>query len=258
MTRRGLLGLLAALPAAARTLADETAARLLARSFPTDEVSYLLVNAETRHMIAARGLEPDRPIPVGSVLKPFVAVAYAHSHAGDCPLYVCHGTSDRCWKPGGHGRLTLAGAIAQSCNAYFLALSRGCDPQDIRETALSLELTAPMQADPETWIGIGSGWPVAPLALVRAYCELSSRGSKELVSGLRDSARNGTARAIGCPALAKTGTAPCRHAHKAPGDGYAVAVFPPEAPRFALLASVHSAPGSEAARFAGQMLRAIG
>ncbi|MGH8629855.1 MAG: hypothetical protein ACREU7_03690, partial [Burkholderiales bacterium] len=58
-------------------------------------------------------------------------------------------------------------------------------------------------------------------------------------------------------ALVKTGTASCSHLGRAPGDGYAVAIYPAQAPRFALLVSVHGAPGSHAAAVAGRMLRAL-
>jgi cell division protein FtsI/penicillin-binding protein 2 len=59
-------------------------------------------------------------------------------------------------------------------------------------------------------------------------------------------------------ALVKTGTAPCIHAKRAPGDGFAVAIWPADDPRVVLLLRVHSAPGAEAAATAGKILRRIG
>ena len=61
--------------------------------------------------------------------------------------------------------------------------------------------------------------------------------------------------ALGPPlagARVKTGTAPCLHAHRLPGDGYAVVLYPAESPRFLLLVQVHGVPGSKAAVTAGR------
>ena len=75
-------------------------------------------------------------------------------------------------------------------------------------------------------------------------------------------ARSGTAAAVsrelqGRGALAKTGTAPCIHRQKAPGDGLAMVMVPADHPRLALLVRVHGKPGSEAAAIAGRMIAAI-
>jgi cell division protein FtsI/penicillin-binding protein 2 len=55
----------------------------------------------------------------------------------------------------------------------------------------------------------------------------------------------------------KTGTAPCLHASKSPGDGYAVVLYPADSPRFLLLVQVHGVPGSRAAVTAGRMMRVV-
>ncbi|MDP2996016.1 MAG: hypothetical protein Q8N47_00925, partial [Bryobacterales bacterium] len=80
-------------------------------------------------------------------------------------------------------------------------------------------------------------------------------GVDQVLDGMAASAAHGTARAVGGGALAKTGTAPCTHARRAPGDGFAMVLFPAKSPEFALLIRIHGAPGSEAARKAGELLR---
>ena len=130
-------------------------------------------------------------------------------------------------------------------------------------------------ADRESLFGAGDGWRASPRALLRAYLEIAQRGAqpgaREVVQGMALAARAGTgeavghalhpgamnARALDADVLVKTGTASCAHLDRAPGDGYAIAIYPAQAPRFALLVSVHGAPGSHAAAVAGEMLRAL-
>ena len=208
------------------TLPDESTARLLEREFARPDLSYILMSMPARRLIAKRWPNPDQAIPMGSLLKPFVAYA----HGSPFPEITCNGARDRCWKASGHGRLTLPLALAYSCNAYFLALARD------------------LQFD---------AWSQTPQALLDAYCDLLTRAPREILQGMRLSAKLGTAREIRCDAYAKTGTAPCRHSKKAPGDGYAVALYPATDTRFALLTSLDGAPGSHAARVSGEMLRRI-
>src|SRR5207249_7386422 len=64
------------------------------------------------------GAEPG-PLAVGSLLKPFVAKAWAHAHPGvPPPVERCERASG-CWRPAGHGTAGLTRALAVSCNAYF-------------------------------------------------------------------------------------------------------------------------------------------
>jgi cell division protein FtsI/penicillin-binding protein 2 len=83
-----------------------------------------------------------------------------------------------------------------------------------------------------------------------------------VIEGMEISARRGTAKAAGSavgsmPIAAKTGTAPCSHPRKAPGDGFALVMTPPQGPRAVLLVRVHGKPGSAAAETAGRMLAAV-
>jgi len=115
-----------------------------------------------------------------------------------------------------------------------------------------------LNAAPAMWIGLGDSWRIPPLTVVQAYCELLARSPRDILRGMRLSAKFGTAHEIRCDAYAKTGTAPCRHARKTPGDGYAIALYPATKPEFALLVSMDGSPGSHAARVCGEMLRRIG
>jgi len=68
--------------------------------------------------------------PPGSIIKPFTAAPALEVGLIDPQTYFepCLGAkkfgnrSFRCWKPGGHGRLNLAGALIQSCDVYFYQL----------------------------------------------------------------------------------------------------------------------------------------
>jgi cell division protein FtsI/penicillin-binding protein 2 len=76
------------------------------------------------------------------------------------------------------------------------------------------------------------------------------------------SAQKGTGKAAGeallhVSAMAKTGTAPCIHANKAPGDGFALVMSPADHPRAVLLVRLHGRPGSIAAGVAGRMIAAV-
>ena len=79
--------------------------------------------------------------PVGSVFKPFVAAA-AMEHGFSCPAdYTCAGAVDvgnirfRCYRSAAHGTLDLAGAVAHSCNCYFIDLGRSVGAAAVTETA---------------------------------------------------------------------------------------------------------------------------
>lgn len=96
-----------------------------------------------------------------------------------------------------------------------------------------------------------------------AYLELMRRreqpGVRQIVAGMEQSAEHGTGaevdRTLGRPeALVKTGTAPCTHARRAPGDGFVIALMPATDPEILLMVRVHGVPGAQAARNAGRML----
>jgi hypothetical protein len=231
----------------AGSLPEESTARLIENRFPDNRIAYLVLDTASGHVICARWPSVERPAPLGSLLKPFVAIAYGETHGFRYPQVMCRGAADRCWKAAGHGRLGLRRALAESCNAYFLALAR--------ETSIDggrFGLPSPAaDSTPEDWIGLNGGWKISPIAIARAYGELHN---SDVLEGLRLSACEGTARALGLKAYAKTGTARCVHRPSAPGDGYAIALYPTDVPRYTVLVQLHGAPGSSAAQIAGRIL----
>lgn len=218
---------------------------------------YLLIDVHTREVLASRWPDADIPIPLGSLVKPFTALAYN----GEFPQFECKGAQDRCWLKRGHGRLTFTEALAQSCNSYFFQLAQRVDSNALRLIAQKYSISPPSGNSPETRIGLGTGWQISPLALTRAYAELSLRAGEpavaQILSGLEASARNGTSSAIGPGALAKTGTAPCTAKMHHVGDGYTLVLEPANSPRLALLVRVHNVPGAEAAKTAARLLSIV-
>jgi cell division protein FtsI/penicillin-binding protein 2 len=245
---------------AADQLYAQSAGAQLAREFPSADINYLLIDPRSGALLASRWPNVERAIPIGSLVKPFTAVAYGETHS-KFPKFICHGTADLCWRPGGHGGLDLPHALAQSCNAYFRNLATEVAPQDESRVLLSFGLAAPALT-PAEMTGLGESFRAAPLTLARAYAALVANREREpfaqIVLGMQLAAQSGTARIIArtvdqAPALAKTGTAPCVHGG-APGDGYAVVLYPADSPRLELLVRVHSAPGAQAAAVAARML----
>lgn len=143
-------------------------------------LSWLLMDARTGQLLASQWFDANKPIPVGSLTKPFVALAYSRTHTG-FPRYICAGMSTRCWLPQGHGSLSLEQAVTLSCNSYFLQLAKETSPAAIQEVALEYGLpNAPAPANPAEWIGLDSGWRIAPLDLGRAYLRMASRPKRPL------------------------------------------------------------------------------
>jgi hypothetical protein len=193
----------------------------------------------------------NTPIPPGSLLKPFLALAYL-TNPRPTPFHVvCRGHADLCWKP--HGTLTLPEAIAQSCNAYFLALARTLQPDSI-----SLPGTPPPNPTPADLIGLTPRWTIPPQTLARAYAQLVAALTtpRAILEGMRFCAQHGTAaaisRAIG-PALAKTGTAPCEGC-KISGDGLVLAAVPATNPTLLALIRRRATNGATAALDAARLL----
>jgi cell division protein FtsI/penicillin-binding protein 2 len=232
------------------------------------DVNYIAVDVRSGAIIEQRWADAAAPIPLGSLVKPFTALAYP----GAFPEFVCTGAASRCWLAHGHGRLRFREALAQSCNAYFLNLAGGVDPGTLAVVAAKFGIAAPEVDSAETRIGLGDGWRISPLALVHAYAELASRTGEprvnEILAGLELAARSGTASAVGrefaktgtaLRAGAKTGTAPCAGIgaanRKHATDGFTMVLAPADSPRIALLVRVHGVTGAEAAKSAARILR---
>jgi cell division protein FtsI/penicillin-binding protein 2 len=249
------------------SLYAQSAAQILQREFTGREVSFFLLDVQTGALLGSRWDDADRPIPLGSLLKPFIALAYGEEHQFRYPTHVCRGDAGGCWLPRGHGEINITDAIADSCNSYFRMLSAGMTSADVIPSArkLGLDPPSPELSGPDL-IGVGNRWLVSPLHMAGAYLELNRRrdqaGVREVVAGMAQSARQGTGAEVDhalkhSSALVKTGTAACTHHEQAPGDGFVVALVPAENPELLLMVRVHGVPGAKAALTAGRMLSRI-
>jgi cell division protein FtsI/penicillin-binding protein 2 len=243
----------------------KTAAHVLEREFPSADISYLLMEIRTRSFIAKRWENSSAAIPVGSLVKPFTALAYAQTHAYRFPEFMC--TAGACWYPKGHGRMEIVQATAFSCNAYFIQLASGVRAGHVITLARRFGLSGPPEsASPEAMAGLYGVWQETPEALMNAYAELLAQrvqpGIREIVEGMALSAREGTGAGIAkqhpnVAVLAKTGTAQCTHVEHAPGDGFVIMAWPAETPQYLLLVRQHAKPGANAAGVAGKMLKTL-
>jgi cell division protein FtsI/penicillin-binding protein 2 len=249
------------------SLFAQSASEALDRDFPSPDISFLLMDARTGRLLVSRWDDADAPIPMGSLLKPFAALAYGEQHDFRYPSHTCRGTSSGCWLPHGHGDVDLSAAISGSCNSYFRMLTTDLAAGDVDTTAHRFGLEGPdHDAVGAELVGLGTRWRTSPLRVAHAYLELihqrSRPGVNKILEGMALSAQNGTGaavhRALPFPnALAKTGTAVCTHQRHAPGDGFTIVLTPADNPQILLLVRVHGVPGAQAANIAGQMLRRI-
>jgi len=245
---------------------SRAAAQVLARDFASPHISYLLYDVREDRFVAERWSDRDQPVPVGSLVKPFTALAYAESHNFRFPEHICMG-GNSCWLPKGHGALGIIAAISSSCNSYFAELAANTGGSQVTSVARRFGLTGPgINASPEAMAGRYGAWRETPENLVRAYAMLLGRKSQpaiqEIVQGMVESARVGTAASLAHNGihqgfLAKTGTAPCTHTEHAPGDGFVIVAWPPDLPSYLLLVRQHGVPGAQTASLAGRMLRSL-
>jgi cell division protein FtsI/penicillin-binding protein 2 len=249
------------------SLFAQSVAQALNRDFPEADVSFLMLDAHTGQLLASRWDHATVPIPLGSLAKPFAALAYGEQHEFRYPSHICRGSETGCWRLGGHGDVDLKSAIAFSCNSYFRFLTSDLTAADVLPTANQFGLDPP---DGNTrggeFAGLGTRWRISPLRMAHAYVELLGERQRpavrQILAGMQQSGLRGTGAEVDRwlqseTALVKTGTAACTHSRPAPGDGFAVALVPTENPRLLLMVRVHGVPGSVAARTAGQMLRRI-
>jgi hypothetical protein len=239
---------------------------LLERRFADPDVSFLVLDARTGETIASRWADVDQPVPLGSLVKPFAALAHGAGHTFRYPTFHCFRESG-CWYPPGHGSMNLSQALAHSCNHYFRQLSAEVAAEDLAKVTARFHLPAPQQAaGTDAYWGLGADWRIDPAALLRAYIALSRQpavpGSAPILQGLALSARQGTAQGVGgalrqAAALAKTGTGPCVHRPNAGGDGFVAALYPADQPRYALLVRAHGQTGRRAAEIGGAMLQVL-
>ncbi len=250
---------------APKTLFAQSAIRILDREFQDPRISYLLFDAQTEVLLSSRWEDAARPIALGSLVKPFTALAYAEAHGFEYPTHICKGEASGCWQIHPHGKLDIVSAIAVSCNSYFRALAAGLRGEQVIPTAKTFGLEAPNpELTGDGLMGLGEQWTISPLHMARAYLELYRRrdqpGVRELLAGMAQSAHHGTGSGVGhalehMDALVKTGTAQGTHIHPAPADGFVIALVPANQPEILLMIRVHGVAGAKAAVTAGHMLK---
>ena len=178
------------------SLFAQSAAQLLQREFTAREVSYLLLDVQTGAVLASRWEDSDQPIPLGSLVKPFVALAYGEAHQFRYPAHQCRGDASGCWLPHGHGEIGITAAIADSCNSYFRMLTAAMTSADVIPSAQR----------------IGSGparsrfiWPgpdrcrksLAGFASAHGACVSGTQSAPRPVRRTRNNIGNGTVRTPG-------------------------------------------------------------
>jgi cell division protein FtsI/penicillin-binding protein 2 len=259
MNRRCFIAVAAGPPLRATTTLEDSTARTLARMLPSDGFEYLLLSIKDRTALAERWIDAARPAPLGSLVKPFLAIAYGEPRAFEFPRVRCE--AGQCWLASGHGEMTIEKAIAHSCNAYFTELARNVSPESLSATAQRYAISIPEVISPETLIGRYGTWKSSPSEIAAAYAELAERrsdpGVRTVMRGMRLCAETGTASGARARIAAKTGTAPCHHAHASTGDGLVAALFPEHSPEYVLIVRGHGVPGAEVARATAAFFRAL-
>jgi cell division protein FtsI/penicillin-binding protein 2 len=247
------------------SLFAQSAVQILDREFARSGASYLLLDAQSGALLSGHWENYEKPIPLGSLVKPFTAMAYAAAHDYRYPTYECKGKASGCWQDQPHGKLGIVAAVSVSCNSYFRHMAESVTAEQLLPVTQSFGLESPeVTITGAGLIGIGGQWRIAPLHMARAYLELYRRreqpGVRELLEGMKQSGRQGTGAAVGRAlkqpdALVKTGTAPCTHSPWAPADGFVIALVPAERPEIVLMVRVHGVAGAKAAEATGRMLR---
>jgi cell division protein FtsI/penicillin-binding protein 2 len=249
---------------AKQSLFSQAAAHILQRHYAGPETSYLLLDANSGAVLASHWDQYEKPIPMGSLVKPFTALAYADAHAFRYPVYECKGKASGCWQDQPHGKLDLTAAVSVSCNAYFRQMAETVSREQILPVARSYGIEAPDgDSSSSNLIGLGQTWRISPIHMARAYLELFRRrnqpGVSPILEGMRLSAVHGTGAAVDrqlehAAALVKTGTAVCTHSPRAPTDGFVLVLVPADDPEILLLMRVHGVAGATAAESAGEAL----
>ena len=78
------------------------------------DISFLLLDAHTGNVAASHWDNAAKPIPLGSLVKPFTALAYGEAHGSQYPMHVCRGKASGFAgnEASPHGELDITSAIA--------------------------------------------------------------------------------------------------------------------------------------------------
>jgi Penicillin binding protein transpeptidase domain len=155
---------------------DQRGSRMDELCSQRDNLSYLLLDAHSGSILASNWRDANIPTPLGSLVKPFAALAYGEKHQFKYPVHLCRGTASGCWLPRGHGRIGLQSAIANSCNSYFRMLTRDMTAADVQPIVSTFGLQPPDAGSSGADLaGLGGQWLISPVTMAHAYVELSRR-----------------------------------------------------------------------------------
>ncbi len=271
-----LLLLLATLPAAGLEPRLQQAAE---NALGKRRGAVVVISLPDRKLLALAGPEVARQAsPPGSTFK--LVTAYAALTEGitsptariECRnVYRAGPERLLCIKQGGHGRLSVVEAIAQSCNLHFYTLARRLGPERLEKAALKLGwLEKPLPKRPitpaevaEFGVGEAPGLSITPLRTAQLIADIAmspdSRTMPVLRRGMRLAVQHGTAKAAAVPGVAvagKTGT-PTDLAVPGATNAWFIGYAPYENPRVAIAVFVSRGFGFDtAAPIAGKVLRA--
>jgi hypothetical protein len=247
------------------TLHSQAMLLTLHRELSAAGSSYLWLDADSAAVLASNWQDSGTPIVLGSLVKPFTALAYAETHDFVYPVFSCRGHASGCWQQRPHGALDITSAISVSCNSYFQNLARDVNSAQLVSVVQTFGLPPPEgKFAAASLVGLGNQWKIPPLQMARAYAELyrrrDQRGVPELLSGMSRAAHQGTGAAVGreLPSreiFVKTGTAPCTHGQHDAIDGFVVVLLPSQDAPTLLLLRVHGVAGAVAAETAARALR---
>jgi stage II sporulation protein D len=233
------------------------AAALSAEPSPRPLVTWRLEDGRVRSEAGA----PAGPRPVGSLVKPFLAEAWARAHPGTTPPRFRCDRSSPCWKPAGHGELALARALAVSCNAYFRALAADTPPDALARVLREEGFRIGGPLSPEAALGLSdeeAAATIEPARLLEAYARLVTQPwpvqepvRREVLEGLREAAGLGTARLAG-GVMGKTGTVRSLDGRALSTSGWALSIDEGGRATLGLLAR---GTGREAAKALGALQR---
>ena len=224
---------------------------LLFTVFPDDSIVPILKrNFDSYFVVSGNAIslstDSNIPVAVGSLIKPFTALAYAKQHGPMFPTVQCDS----------EGLLDLPHALALSCNSYFRYLAARINANIFAELLRSYGITAsPDTLTPNARIGLGEGLLIPPAVLLKAYATLLARDDdpavKPVLKGLALAATIGTAKPWKGRVLAKTGTAFCP---KDEGDGWALVGYPVTHPRTIILVRNHRQTGAATTKKLAEVL----
>jgi len=225
------------------------------------------MDLSTRRVIRADGPVQTLLVPPGSTLKPFslAALLEAGKLRADekfvCPVELSiEGRSFGCTHPPMAMPITVATAIAYSCNCFVANAARRFEPGELARHLAHAGFT-PSRVPPARSLtarqlqALGeSNINVTPHDLLMAYSTLARRAGEAILEGLEGAVEFGTAQLAKVPGVkvaGKTGTAPGNAAWFA---GFA----PSRAPKYAVVVlTAGRSGGADAAPVAAQLLREV-